>query len=229
MSDARFNPPPGWPPPPSPDWRPPAGWLSSARWPIPDGWPLWVDEEGNAIAGPEPTGATKAGRPARRTSGWVWLTSGVAAVVGLLIGMMIMMPQGQDRTAQPLANPTIPVPAATVTTEITRRATITETQKITAPPQTREVTATVRSTRTVSAAPRPRITVTKTVTQAPEDFDGRSGGDEDEDGGEGEGDESTYYRNCSAARAAGAAPLHIGDPGYGPHLDRDGDGVACES
>ena len=39
---------------------------------------------------------------------------------------------------------------------------------------------------------------------------------------------SVYYRNCDAARAAGAAPLHRGDPGYGPHLDRDGDGVACE-
>jgi len=33
------------------------------------------------------------------------------------------------------------------------------------------------------------------------------------------------YRNCSAARAAGAAPVRRGDPGYAPHLDRDGDGV----
>lgn len=39
---------------------------------------------------------------------------------------------------------------------------------------------------------------------------------------------SVYYRNCDAARAAGAAPVRRGDPGYGPHLDRDGDGVACE-
>ncbi|MEU8794622.1 excalibur calcium-binding domain-containing protein [Streptomyces sp. NPDC048643] len=31
-----------------------------------------------------------------------------------------------------------------------------------------------------------------------------------------------------AARAAGAAPLHRGDPGYRSELDRDGDGVACE-
>lgn len=36
------------------------------------------------------------------------------------------------------------------------------------------------------------------------------------------------YRNCSEARAAGAAPLHRGDPGYSPRLDRDGDGLACE-
>jgi hypothetical protein len=39
---------------------------------------------------------------------------------------------------------------------------------------------------------------------------------------------SAYYRNCAAARAAGAAPLHVGDPGYRPGLDGDGDGVACE-
>jgi hypothetical protein len=37
-----------------------------------------------------------------------------------------------------------------------------------------------------------------------------------------------FYRNCDAARAAGAAPIRRGQPGYGPHLDRDGDGIACE-
>ena len=36
------------------------------------------------------------------------------------------------------------------------------------------------------------------------------------------------YRNCREARAAGAAPLYRGQPGYSPRLDRDGDGVACE-
>lgn len=36
------------------------------------------------------------------------------------------------------------------------------------------------------------------------------------------------YRNCDEARAAGAAPVRRGDPGYGPHLDRDDDGVGCE-
>ena len=36
------------------------------------------------------------------------------------------------------------------------------------------------------------------------------------------------YANCSEARAAGAAPVRQSDPGYGRHLDRDGDGVGCE-
>lgn len=39
---------------------------------------------------------------------------------------------------------------------------------------------------------------------------------------------STYYPNCTAAKAAGAAPLYRGQPGYSTKLDRDGDGVACE-
>ena len=42
------------------------------------------------------------------------------------------------------------------------------------------------------------------------------------------GSGATYYANCSAARAAGAAPVMRGDPGYSPKLDRDNDGVGCE-
>ncbi|MEU0082555.1 excalibur calcium-binding domain-containing protein [Streptomyces sp. NPDC006274] len=54
---------------------------------------------------------------------------------------------------------------------------------------------------------------------------GSSGGSGGTTGG---GSGSTYYANCTAARAAGAAPVRAGDPGYGRHLDRDGDGVGCE-
>ncbi|WP_254897878.1 excalibur calcium-binding domain-containing protein [Kitasatospora sp. NA04385] len=39
---------------------------------------------------------------------------------------------------------------------------------------------------------------------------------------------AAYYKNCTEAKAAGAAPLHRGEPGYRSALDRDGDGVACE-
>ncbi|GAB3758500.1 hypothetical protein GCM10027599_25940 [Yimella radicis] len=42
------------------------------------------------------------------------------------------------------------------------------------------------------------------------------------------GGSSTYYANCSAVKAAGAAPIYRGQPGYSGKLDRDGDGVACE-
>lgn len=37
-----------------------------------------------------------------------------------------------------------------------------------------------------------------------------------------------YYANCTAVRNAGAAPIHISQPGYGKHLDRDGDGWGCD-
>ncbi|WP_370524192.1 DUF1524 domain-containing protein [Cellulomonas sp. APG4] len=36
------------------------------------------------------------------------------------------------------------------------------------------------------------------------------------------------FASCADARAAGAAPVLRGDPGYGPHLDGDDDGVGCE-
>ncbi len=39
---------------------------------------------------------------------------------------------------------------------------------------------------------------------------------------------SGTFANCAEARAAGAAPVSRGEPGYGPHLDRDGDGIGCE-
>lgn len=40
---------------------------------------------------------------------------------------------------------------------------------------------------------------------------------------------SVYYANCTAVRAAGAAPIYRGQPGYRPELDRDNDGIACET
>jgi hypothetical protein len=55
---------------------------------------------------------------------------------------------------------------------------------------------------------------------------GSSSGGSSSTGGGGSG--SVYYKNCTAVRAANADPIHRGDPGYGRHLDRDGDGVGCE-
>jgi hypothetical protein len=37
-----------------------------------------------------------------------------------------------------------------------------------------------------------------------------------------------YYPDCASARAADAAPLYAGQPGYRPELDGDHNGVACE-
>ena len=71
-----------------------------------------------------------------------------------------------------------------------------------------------------------------------DDSSGWSGwfGGSDSGSGEGSQGETTpepepqkeSYANCKAAKAAGAAPLYRGDPGYSEDLDRDGDGIACE-
>ncbi|WP_165949255.1 excalibur calcium-binding domain-containing protein [Kribbella turkmenica] len=36
------------------------------------------------------------------------------------------------------------------------------------------------------------------------------------------------FTSCIEVWAAGAAPLHRGDPGFSAALDVNGDGVACE-
>lgn len=37
-----------------------------------------------------------------------------------------------------------------------------------------------------------------------------------------------HYSGCNDARAAGVAPLYVGEPGYRSEMDGDGDGIACE-
>ncbi|MEU1756727.1 excalibur calcium-binding domain-containing protein [Micromonospora matsumotoense] len=54
------------------------------------------------------------------------------------------------------------------------------------------------------------------------------GGGNGDPGGYDDTDGDVYYANCTAVRAAGAAPIRRGDPGYSRKLDRDGDGIACE-
>ena len=74
--------------------------------------------------------------------------------------------------------------------------------------------------------PKPgRIPVTLTHTQpTPTSTPGQ-------DSGSGASDKGHVYANCTAARAAGVTPILRGTPDYAanPRLDRDHDGVACES
>ena len=43
------------------------------------------------------------------------------------------------------------------------------------------------------------------------------------------GNSTVYFKSCKAAKAAGYSDMKRGEPGYSTNLDRDGDGVACES
>lgn len=42
------------------------------------------------------------------------------------------------------------------------------------------------------------------------------------------GQGTVYYRSCAAMRAAGAAPIRLGRPGYRTALDRNHNSVACD-
>jgi hypothetical protein len=114
-----------------------------------------------------------------------------------------------DGAESPNASSTItaaPIPTTT---------TLTETTTMTAPPNT------VTQTTTITA---PSTTVTRRVTVTKTESSSESG----LYGGGSSGESGSYYANCSEARAAGAAPIYRGEPGYRAGLDRDGDGVACE-
>ena len=41
--------------------------------------------------------------------------------------------------------------------------------------------------------------------------------------------EELYFKNCKEAREKGYKNIKKGEPGYAKHLDRDKDGIACES
>lgn len=66
------------------------------------------------------------------------------------------------------------------------------------------------------SAPEVTHRVSEPRAQAAAEADGTRGG------------RAVWYENCDAVRAAGAAPVRRGDPGYDAHLDRDGDGSGCE-
>lgn len=126
-----------------------------------------------------------------------------ALVLVLLLGVGIGAGGGGEKTTDAKPAAAAPAPALTVT-----------------------ATATATVTRTPEAEPAPTVTVTKTVTAtrtvtAEPAVEGGSDGSS--------GSDAVYYGNCSEARAAGAAPIHRGEPGYASHLDRDDDGVACDA
>ncbi|WP_243878878.1 excalibur calcium-binding domain-containing protein [Streptomyces sp. KS 21] len=66
----------------------------------------------------------------------------------------------------------------------------------------------------------------KPKTSPPTDG-GSTGGDGGGSGGV-SGGSSVYFKSCAEAKAAGAAPMRRGQPGYRDALDRDKDGIACD-
>lgn len=197
-----FNAPPGWPVPPDDTWQPAPGWAPDPQWPQPPpGWPLWVDLQGRPVPGPAGTfGHNPAITAAGKGAGRKWGYAAVG-VLGLIIGSVA---HGSSAAVDAVPGPTV-----TATVSIASEATVT----VTATPST--VTP-ASVTGTASASARPQATkaapLVASTTAPPRDTQ----------------QQAVYYANCSAARAAGVAPLHRGDPGYRAGLDRDNDGIACE-
>ncbi|MET7455387.1 excalibur calcium-binding domain-containing protein [Streptomyces sp. NPDC005574] len=130
-----------------------------------------------------------------------------ALAVALFVGVGIGAGgDGGDTTTDAKPAAAAPRPTVTVTATTTKTA---------AP----EPAATVTATRTVKATR--TVRATRTVTAEPAEDSGA------DDSGSGGGD--VYYANCTEARAAGAAPIRRGEPGYASHLDRDNDGIACDA
>ncbi|MEU4190457.1 excalibur calcium-binding domain-containing protein [Kribbella sp. NPDC026611] len=205
---ATFNSPPGWPEPPTPDWRPQAGWKPDPSWPpAPPGWAFWLNARGLRARGPN--GLYGAEPPTKLVAGWV--AGGVAFIVLLAaIGGSNSAPAASSTPAATVtvAGPTVTVGGPTVT--------------IPGP------------TATVTAAPLPAVTVTAkapqatTRTTAPGPFAQSTKSTKPSATRTTEAPTAVYYASCAEARAAGAAPLYAGEPGYSSKLDRDHDGVACE-
>lgn len=119
----------------------------------------------------------------------------------------------------------VPGPTVTVTETTTPpRTTVTETETVTTqaeaaasePDEATVPQADSESRQRFAAVPEPTPTPTPTPAPAPAPAPASA-------------PSQAYYANCDAVRAAGAAPLLAGSPGYRSGLDRDGDGIACEN
>ncbi|MEU0188502.1 excalibur calcium-binding domain-containing protein [Streptomyces afghaniensis] len=150
---------------------------------------------------PAPQPARPAPRWARKR--YVLPALGLAWFIGVGIGA------AGDTTDD--AKPATAKPQPTVTVTATATATATPLAKKPEPAPTVTATKTVRATTTVTARP------------------AAGGGSDDSGSGGSDGSADVYYANCDAVRAAGAAPIHRGEPGYASHLDRDDDGIACDT
>jgi hypothetical protein len=140
---------------------------------------------------------------------WARWTVGVVAIL-VLVGVIGSATEDGDQPISVVGDTqttlTLPV-ATTVAPPVTAPAT-------TLPPTTQAPT-----TVTTPATTRPPATTAATAATAPATTAATTPATQPS---------NVYYANCAAVRAAGAAPIRRGEPGYAAHLDRDNDGVGCE-
>lgn len=156
---------------------------------------------------------------------WPWI-AGVAAAGVAVIGIAAGT-GGSEESKTPAATSSTTVAATTTQATTTTKATTTTT---TAAPTTTTSTMAPTTTTTLAIVPLvPQVTTTTQYVPPPPAYVPPKTTEpayipppvKVPDAG-------VYYANCSAVKAAGAAPIYRGDPGYSSKLDRDNDGVACE-
>ncbi|WP_288857557.1 excalibur calcium-binding domain-containing protein [uncultured Corynebacterium sp.] len=166
-------------------------------------------------------GAAPQFTPVNRRWPIVWLT----ALVLFIAGGSLIPESGSTTNTEPTRASMDPTTTTSATSESTSAATTTthtsttsSTHNSSSPSSvtTEETTAGIAKFADIPAeepaqAPAPEPVIEQPVPAAPAPAPAR-----------------VYYANCSEARAAGAAPIYEGQPGYSRKLDRDGDGIACE-
>ncbi|WP_241253653.1 excalibur calcium-binding domain-containing protein [Streptomyces sp. W1SF4] len=174
-----------------------------------------------------------------------WGKTGKVLTVVLASVWFVVLVAADGDTRAPEDAKAGPAPVATVTATATATATVTATPPAAsaAPSPAATATASPTSPRAATSPSAPERVPTAARPRLPEpppappadrngpvqDPDDAPAGPPPSGGGSVREDSGAVsYRNCTAVREAGAAPIRRGDPGYGRHLDRDGDGVGCE-
>jgi hypothetical protein len=166
-----------------------------------------------------PTGGSPYPQPPKKKRKWPWIVAGVFALL-VIVGLVAPTedkaadtPKAVVETSTPvITSPPRPTTATTTTTAapVTRVVTSVVTSVVEVP-----ATRAIPDTNTATRAPLPLVPQTSTPVYVPVAPEPDAG--------------AVYYANCTAVKAAGAAPIMEGEPGYRAALDRDDDGVACET
>lgn len=140
---------------------------------------------------------------------WVRVTTDIVAasvVLVLIVGLALALRSDGHQQASAGDGPAPSTTGGTVPTTLATTTTTAPPTTTTVPATTTTVATTTTTAPPATAPPTAPPTTPATTTTT----------------------EDTSFRSCRSAWLAGALPLVEGDPGYGPHLDRDGDGEACE-
>lgn len=137
----------------------------------------------------------------RRPPLWALITLGIVGLLALCAGFGALVGPQDSQS-----------PAVTPTTDRPIQGPVTP-PPATTPPVTRPATTHPATTPAPAKVPAVQPSTPDTI---------------DTDTQPAESGDDVYYPNCAAVRAAGKAPLYLGEPGYRAALDRDHDGVACE-